>query len=475
MTIRLGTLLLTLISVSVFGQEKWDLQKAVAFAMDHNITVKQALAQAKLSQLSAEQALLSRYPTLSGSFSGSYQRGLNENPTTGTLESASFISGSIGAQSGYTIFNWGARRNNIDAAVLFAEADQVGIDKAQNDIALLVANAFLQVMLRMEQVKISGVAVDLSEAQLINTRKLVDAGSQPEINALQQEAQLVKDSSALLQAQSLVQEALITLKSYLNFDIGAPFVIEAPDIELIPVETLMELQPEEVYEVALRNQPVQKQYTLRLQANEKQVLAARANMYPSLSAFAGLNSRYINSKFPVLVGSQPNQPTGAFIVDASGNKVNVLTDRPLFSRSSRNLFTQLNNNFGQSIGLNIQFPIFNSGNLKTQWKRAQVNVTQTQLQFEQERINLKSNIYTAYQQAFSSLQKYRASLRNVQVLERAFEIAGKRNEIGLLGTLDYIITQNNLTSARIEMVSNRYDYVFKVKVLEYYKGNDIKL
>ena len=145
MSIRVTFLFSLLVSLSAFGQEKWGLQKAVAYAMANNITVKQAINQAQISQLTYKQAKLTTLPTLGGSLNSSYQRGLNENPTTGTLESASFLSGSIGAQSQYTIFNWGARKYNIGAAQLYLEADQAGIDKAQNDIALLVANAFLQV------------------------------------------------------------------------------------------------------------------------------------------------------------------------------------------------------------------------------------------------------------------------------------------------------------------------------------------
>ena len=97
------------------------------------------------------------------------------------------------------------------------------------------------------------------------------------------------------------------------------------------------------------------------------------------------------------------------------------------------------------------------------------------MQDEQERLNLKTNIYNAYQDAFSSLQKYNASTRAVEASEKALDFAKKRYDIGLLGTLDYITTQNNLYLAQIEEVSNHYDYVFKMKVLEFYKGQGIRL
>jgi outer membrane protein len=469
------TLLSIFISIAASSQEKWDLQKCVDYALANNISVKQADVQARLSRLTATQVKATLYPTLGGSLSGSYQRGLNENPTTGTLESNAYFAGSIGVQSNYTIFNWFARKNNIAANELYAKADEVAIDRTKNDVALFVANAFLQVMLRKEQVRISEVQVNQSLEQLRITRKLVDAGSQPELNAIQIEAQLARDSSALLQAQALVEQGLINLKGSLNLDMATPFDIAAPAVENIPIDNISDLQPDAVYQMALTTQPIQKVLALRIEGAQYQVKAARGAMYPTVSGFVGLNSRFLNSKFPYFTGTIVEQPTGAYFIDPTGNKVNVLTTRQIFDQRSLGLFNQLNRFFGQNVGVSLNFPIVNNRSLRTQWERSKINVTQVQLQDEQERLNLRTNIYNAYQDAFSSLQKYNASTRAVAASEKALDFAKKRYDIGLLGTLDYITTQNNLFRSRIEEISNRYDFVFKMKVLEFYKGQGIRL
>lgn len=471
---RLLFVFIVFISATAYSQEKWSLQKCVDYAMAHNLTVRSAEYQLQLSKLTEAQSKKTLIPTLGGSVSAGYQHGLNENPATGTLESANFFSGGLGAQSNYTIFNWGARKNNIEANKLYAKADEVGIDRARNDIALFVANAFLQVMLRREQVRISEVQLQQSQAQLENTRKLVAAGSQPELNAIQIEAQVARDSSALLQSQALVQQGIINLKAYLNLDQSAPFDIEAPALESIPIDNITELQPEVVYAIAEKNQPLQQMLALRVEGAKKQVAAARGAMYPALNAYAGLNTRLVNAKSPVLI-DMPAQPTPAYVT-VNGDKVPVYSpQRGVAGYEGVPFFNQLNRNFGQNIGLSINFPIFNQGTLRTQWNRTKVNVLQTQLQDEQEKVNLKTNIYNAYQDAFSALQKYNATLRNVEASQKALDFSKKRLDIGLLGTLDYIITQGNLFRARIEEVSNRYDFVFKMKVLEFYKGNGIKL
>ncbi len=471
---RLLTLILSLVFTSAFGQEKWDLRRCVEYAISNNITVKQAEAQAASSRLTANQVRLTLLPTLGGSLSGSYQHGLNENPTTGTLESANFFSGSMGVQSGYTIFNWGVRKNNIAANELFANADALGIDKAKNDISLLVANAYLQIMLRREQVKISEVQLNQSRAQLAITRKLVDAGSQPELNALQIEAQVARDTSAFLEAQSLVEQGFITLKSYLNIDLASPFDIESPPVEHIPVESILDLQPEAVYRLALTTQPAQRMNAIRIDASKRLVASARGAMYPTLTAFAGLNTRFVNAKSPV-IGAMPDKATSSYVM-INGSQLPVFA--PQFGITGYEgipLFSQLNRNFGQSLGLSLNFPVFNAGAARTQWERAKINVVQYELQDAQQKLDLKANIYNAYQTAYASLQKYNASVKNVETSQRALEFSQKRFDIGLLGTLDFLITQSNLYRAKIEQVSNRYDFVFKLKVLEFYKGLGLKL
>lgn len=474
MRTQIFVFLFVLATCELFGQEKWSLQQCVDYALKNNVSIKRSDVQFRLSKLTADQSKMTLYPNLQGSMNSSYQHGLNENPTTGTLQSASYLSGSMSLQSSYTIFNWNARRNVIAANNLYAKADEVGIDKAKNDLSLAVANSFLQVMLRREQTRISQAQMNLSKLQLANTRKLVNAGSQPELNAIQLEAQLAKDSSAVLQSQALVEQSLINLKAYLNFDFSMPFDIAAPSIENIPIENITDLQPAEVYKAALHLQPLQQMYKLRIEASQREVKAARGYMYPGLIAFGGLNTRAINAKTPVY-GLLADRPTDSY-VNVNGNKFPVYAPSfGIVSNSGTPFFSQVNRNFGQSLGVGINFSIFNAYTSRTQWERAKINVINYQLQEEQENLNLKQNIYNAYQDAFSSLQKYQASQRTVEYSQKALDISKRRYDIGLLGTLDYIITQNNLYLAQIDEISNHYDFVFKMKVLEFYKGQGIKL
>ena len=135
---------------------------------------------------------------------------------------------------------------------------------------------------------------------------------------------------------------------------------------------------------------------------------------------------------------------------------------------------QLSNNFGQNIGFNLSIPIFSAGQAKASYQRANLNVKNVELQKEQADITLKQNIYTAYNNATAALQKLNASTKAVETAQKAYDFASKRYEVGLLSSLDLITNQNNLLRAKVQQLSNQYDYIFKMKVLEFYKGQGIK-
>lgn len=137
--------------------------------------------------------------------------------------------------------------------------------------------------------------------------------------------------------------------------------------------------------------------------------------------------------------------------------------------------TQMNNNFGQNIGLSLSIPIFNNSSARINYQTAQLNVKSAQLQKEQSDLTLRQNIYTAYTNAVTALQKFNAGKKQVESAQKAYDFALKRYEVGLLSSLDLLTNQNNLLRAKITQLTNQYDYVFKMKLLEFYKGKGLKL
>jgi outer membrane protein len=319
------------------------------------------------------------------------------------------------------------------------------------------------------------VQVKQSQAQVSNVRRQVEAGAVPELNLLQLDAQLATDSSNLITAKSNYTLSVLQLKALLNLPADVAFEVDMPPVETIPIEPLAELEPAKVYALAIANLPQQKINDLNLQSAIKSAAAAKGALYPSLVVFGGLDSRYSNAQKLLGKDFAPTViPIGFVNVGGTNYVVNTETNSPTgFNKNT--YFRQLNNNFSQSLGLALSIPILNGGIARTNWQKAKLNITNAELQKEQGEMTLKQDIYTAHATAVASMEKFFAAKKSVETSQRAYEFAQKRFEVGLLNTIDLIISQNNLFSARISMLSAQYDYVFKMKLLEFYKGQGLKL
>jgi outer membrane protein len=462
----------------MIAQDTWNLKRSVEYALNNNISVKQADIQSRIAALTLKQNRLMQVPTANISGSVGVNSGRSIDPTTNLFTNTQLLSTGFSLSSGVTVFNFFSIRNNIEGSRLDNEAARANVDKVRNDIALNVATAYLLVLVSQEQVNIAKLAVQLTNDNLENTSRRVEAGALPELNLAELEAQLALDSSSLISAVNTVRQNILQLKALLNVDAGQNFTVEMPPLDRIPVLSLEQLQPESVFADAVKNLPQQRVNELRIKAAEKYVLAARGQMYPTISLFAGFGTNYANNKIPSVL----QVPTGS--LDTTGAKALVngtLYDvvapgfRTVITTSTTGFGTQLSDNFRQNVGIQVNIPLFNNGVAKTQWQRSKLNVASLQLQQDLDLLTLKQDIYSAYNDASTAIQKFAAGRKAVQTAEKAYSFAQKRYELGLLSTIDLLTNQNNLNRARVELAQAEVDYIFRLKVLEFYKGEGIKV
>lgn len=449
--------------------------------MDNNLTVKQTAIQEKFSELTLKQSKLSQYPNLNFTNSSSFNSGRNQNPTSFSLTTQSYFSDNMQLQTSGDIFNFFSKKNTIAANEWELLAAKANTDKLKNDIALTVANFYLQALLATEQVEISKVQLQQSQAQYNNTRQLVDAGNLPELNASELEAQVARDSANVIAAKGNVTAAILSLKAYMSIDAAQPFEIDTPPVEKIFVEKIADLQPEAVYASAIANLPQQKYDDYKLKAATKSAAAAKGMMYLTLGGFGSLSTGYIASRTPIYaqIPTGSTTPTGLITV-VNGVAYNVvspdLTQGNKIGYYRSDAFgTQMSDNFRQSIGVSISVPIFNGGSARTNYEKAKLNIKTLELQKEISNQKTKQDIYTAYNNAIVALEKFNAGKKAVEAAERSYGYAQKRYEVGMLSTFELITNQNNLFTQRLQNTLDQFDYVFKMKVLEFYKGQGLKL
>jgi outer membrane protein len=466
----------------VAAQDKWDLRRCVQYALDNNISIKQADIDSRVAKLTYDQSKWNQLGNYSFNTALGFNFGRSIDRTTNIYVNTQSIFQGYNLNAGVTLFNWFALRRAVESNKYSYEAQVVNIDKIKNDVTLNVAAAYLQALLSREQVSLAQTKLELTRQQLDNTRKLVDAGSVPELNAAELEVQFATDTASLISARETYDINNLQLKAILNLDAAAPFDLDTPPVESIPVEPIATLQPDEVYAVAVGTFPQQKMNDLRISAAQKNVEYSRGLLYPTLTAFVGLGDNFANN-LKRMNENLSVAPTGAYALDnVSGTQypvyapfVTTTYSKQSFGQYFTGYGSQLSNNFGQQVGLQLNVPIFNGNLSRTNYKKAQLNVTTARLTKENDLLSLKQSIYQAYYNAVASLQKYEANQKAVVVAEKSFDLSTKRYNIGMLNTIDYLTNQNNLFTARINALIAHYDYVFRMKVLEYYKGLGIKL
>lgn len=459
------------------AQDKWDLRRCVEYAIANNISVKQTDVQARLNELVYQQSRDGRWPTLNFSTSLGEQFGRSIDPTTNQFTQNNITFSNMNIQTGVSLFNWFSQKNTIEANRLTMEASKVQTKKVQDDIALNVAAAYLQALLSSEQKRTAQVQAAQTMEQLVITRKRVDAGSVPELNAAELEAQLARDSATIITAESTYRLNLLQLKALLMLDAGTPFEITTPPIDQIPVAAIADLQPEIVYAAAVQLRPLQVANKLRLQAAEKNAAVAKASMYPTISAFGNIQSAYSSALSRLPKGNNVSAvvPTQSFVsVQGQSYFVNTPVSIPS-SFVDANYFRQLDYNFRQSVGLSLQVPIFNGHQARTNYKRAIINQENIQLQMAADSLTLKQDIYTAYQNAINALATYNSRKKAYETAAYSYSLGQQRFEVGLLPVFELITLQNNVQRALIDQLTARFEYVFRTKILEFYRGSGISL
>ena len=482
MSNRLNKLLLLLPLSPLFflhgyaQEKKWDLRRCVDYAVANNISVKQADIQARLNALTLDQSKLAQIPTVSFNTSLGVNSGNSLNQTSYTINTTTYLFNSFSVQSSVTLFNGLYLRNLIAANRASWQAALANSDKTKNDITLNVANAYLQVLLSMEQTEASHLQLQLSQNQLDLTRKQVNAGTLPELNAAELESQVAQDSATYITSQGTVTQNVLQLKAYMDLDASVPFEVYAPPVEDIPIEQLADLQPESVYTLALANQPLQKMDALQIQAAQRNVRSAKGAMWPVVSVFGSASTNYVRLGEPLpsayalsVVKTGNVQGSNAPVYDS------VLSPTAYNNGPPTPYFKQLNQYFAQQAGISVNVPILNQGILRTNYAKSKLSLRNQELQRDQDNLTLKNNIYVAYTSAITALQKFEANKITVTATQKSYDYAQKRYAIGMSNTIDLLTNQNNFFNARINLLSSQFDYVFKMKVLEYYKGLGIKL
>lgn len=468
--------LLLLPCIAPAQDSSWTLQRCVQYALDHNISIQQSVLAQRRMDLQLQQSRLSQLPNanVSTGYGRSYGRSID--PTTNQFVQGNYDFLNFNGNADVLVFGWFQKRNLIAANKLNAQAAQEDLNQLQDDVALNVATGFLRALLAREQISVNQHQVALSQAQLNQTQKFAAAGRVPELDVAQLESQLASDSARLITAMADYESAILDLKALLNLDFQTPFVPVAPPVDQMDAPEILSHSAAEIFTAAARRFGAIKSSELKLEAAMKNVAAARGALWPTISLSAQWGTNYATtykelSGTPVLTGSSP---TGTF-VEVGGNTYPIYQPTYTYSTITTPFNNQFSNNFRSTYFLNLNIPVFNAWQSQYQLRQARLGVEEQRLNQDQASLKLRQDVYKAHTDARNALQKFAAAQRAADAANRAYDFAQKRYELGFTNAVEYLTIQNNQYAAEAQLASARFDLIFRLQVLNYYLGRQLKL
>jgi len=471
----LSLILLFSFILSVQSQEtnpdikRWTLRDCVDYAIENNIRVKQSENNISLAEVDKRAAIGNFIPNLNFNSNASWNQGLTTDATTGVLINQTTQTTNGGFSSGVAIYRGLRNQNELRRAELSILATQYQLDQMKDDISLFVINAYLEVLFSKEAVNVAIPQVEITQEQLARTNQLVEAGTIPRGDLLDVEATLANDEQNLIITENRVRLAKISLAQLLQLEDYEDFDIADEEIETLPLVNLPEYSVDMIFEKALETRNEIKVAKTNIEIAESDVKLAKGALQPTLSGFYNWNSRYSDrDRFDVIPDlDNPTRVIGQ--TEITGE--NVITPNSMqIGVPADDFFSQIKDNKGSAFGVSLQIPILNGFSASNSVRRAKINFDQQKYQLEQEELDLEKIIHQVYTDAVGALKLYDATKRSLEARQVSFEYAQERFDVGVLNSFDYGQIKTRLVTANSDFLTAKYDFIFRVKLLEYYYG-----
>ena len=438
--------IIILLSLSIQAQtKKWTLEECVKYAIDNNISIKQTELESRTADIDKKGAIGNFIPSLNANASHSWNIGLNQDPTTGLLRNQTTQYSSMGAGVGIDIYKGMQNQNTLRRANLSIIAAKYQLTKMQEDIALNVANAFLQVLFNKENLKVQKQQLGINEKQYLRSEELVKAGSVPRGDLLDIKATVASDGQKVIAAENalliskLSLSQLLQLKDFYDFDV-------TDDTSAKDENNILAQTPLAIYEKAKEERTELKIAKTNLEIAEKNVAIAKGGFQPTLQGFYNFNTRISYAD-----------------VYTTQNGVIISQPAPSFGQ-------QFTDNKGQAFGAQLSIPIFNGFAARNNVERSKVSLEKSKIAVEQQELDLQRNVYTAFTDAKGGLNAYESSLAALDARQEAYNYAKEKYAVGMMNSFDFNQSQTLLSFAQSEVLRTKYDYIFKIKILEFYFG-----
>ncbi len=448
MKFKLTALLLVFSIGSLLAQEKkWTLEECIAYAEENNISIAQFELDLENAKIDESDAFGNFLPDANGQISTQASTGLSFDPTTQEPVTTTILTGNGNLTSTINIFNGMRNINRLRRAKMNALAVQYRLDDLKDDIRLNVANTYLSIISNKETLETAKAQYAETVQGLKRTAELVEAGVLPQGDLLDIQATAAGQEQQIVNTENLVLISRINLAQLLQITDYENFDVADVDLEVPPSE-VTNRTPKEIFAAALAFRNDIKLAESNVALAEQDLKISKGALLPTLGAFFNYNTRYSDQE--------------------RFNNITGMLERESF-------VDQLWLNDGVSYGVQLNVPIFNRFANRNNIKRSQIGVQQAQLQLEQNKLELETEINQAYVNVVNLAKAYEAAQKTLAARRLAYDYSKERYEVGLLNAFDFSQAQARLDNSEADVVRTKYDYIFSLKVLEFYFGLPIVL
>jgi outer membrane protein len=448
------------------AQKSWTLEECVNRAIEMNISIKQSKLDYAGSEIEKQGAIGNFLPSINVGSNHSWNVGLNQNITTGLLENITTQFTSMNLSMNVNIYNGLQNVNRLHRANLSLLASQYQLEDMTENVALLVANSYLQILFSKESLSVQKLQLDITIKELERIKTLVASGVVPKGDLYEIEANLASQEKSLVDAQNSFYLSKISLAQLLLIDDFENFKIANQTYD-IPISDVMSKTPEEIFSYAVSNKKEIKIFETNVDIAKKDLEISKAFLKPSLSAFYSYSSRIGYSDRIVPSGEFGTNTIG--YVEGSNEKV-LAPYAKYKSESPLSFSDQFDMNKGQNFGLSLSIPILNNFSRRSNVNQTKINILRTENSLEQKKLDLENTVNQSFTDAKGAYKAYLASQKLVKARKLAFEYAQNKFQVGAMNSFDFTQAKQRFELAQSELIRTKYDYIFKLKVLEFYFG-----
>lgn len=426
------------LGISANAQDSWTLRQCIDYATTHNVTILQAEINVKKNEVEANTAKWARLPNLNASGSQSFNWGRTQTAVkdadTGDYTTKYVNTSSRGTNMSLTssvpIFTGFEIPSQYNLSKLNLKASMADLQKAKEDLAINIASAYLQALFNKELHQVALGQVALSQEQYNRIETLEQLGKASVAELAEAKSRVAQDELNVVQTFNNYRLSILDLTQLIELETPEGFEVADPDeaFQLNPLTP-----PDEVYSYAVLNKPAIQAAQARLEGSKQSIKIAQSALYPSVNLNGSLGTNY-------------------------------------YSTLNRSFSQQLGDNFNRYIGVSLSIPIFNRFATRNRVRTAKLQHDDYALKLEDTKKTLYKEIQQAWYNATAAESKYASSEAAAEASQASFELTSKKYENGTATAVAYNEAKQNLMKAQSDELQAKYEYIFRSKILDFYKG-----